>query len=219
MLSQELTSKSDSSDDVSESLEIHSNVLRFTSSDSNAPLELVFGKLQTATNVNPSKLKGHTISTHTMRNCLPFFLLQIYSNPCLYWLHQPAFCILLQRLQLPQDELFTEFQRIKRIFSNEFVTRKTTDNHDINELILNSIQISEDDELANLLLTSILPFVFCYFNVAEVISNQVSVNYIQKHQLIKYNSRNFFYEYSSYQQNHFRTRSYLLKYKCTLNLV
>lgn len=177
LLSQELPSNG--ATNLSDSLEIHSNILRFTSNDLNAPLELVYGKLQTGTNVNPSKLKGHNLQPCTMRNGVPSILIQIYANPCLYWLHQPAFYVLLLRLNTPMDKIPSEFARMKSIFASEFVTRKNTNNQDIKEIqdILNSINISENDELANLLLTSILPFIFCYLNVVEVIKDQVSASF------------------------------------------
>lgn len=173
LLSLEIQSKRDS--DITDSLEIHSNVLRFQSKDADAPLELIFGKKIAANNVNPSKLKGHNLSPHTMRYSLPSFLLQIYANPCLYWLHQPAFYVLLLRLGTPKDDIITEMERLKRIFSSEFVTRKNTSDQNSERIvdIMNSINAAANDELTNLLLASILPFVFCYFNVIEVIKDQV----------------------------------------------
>lgn len=142
----------------------------------NATLELILGKTMAA-NVNLSKLKGHNLSPHTMRYSLPSFLLQIYSNPCMYWLHQPAFYVLLQRLGTPKGDIITELERLKLIFSSEFVTRKNTVDQNSERIveIMNSINVTENDELANLLLASILPFIFCYFNVVEVIKDRVRI--------------------------------------------
>lgn len=159
--------------DIMNSLKIHSNVLNFSAVDNN--LELVFGPQIAADNVNPSKLKGHNLSARTMRNSLPSFLLQIYANPCLYWLHQPAFCVLLQRLGTSQENLHTELERMKQIFGFEFVTRKNASDQNSNRIIsiMNSINAVENEELSNVLLTSITPFVFCYLHVVEVIREQV----------------------------------------------
>lgn len=175
LLSQDVPPNGES--DLSDSLEVHSNIVKFASNDDNAPLELIFGNLQNVTHVNPSKLKGHSLSPHTMRNSLPSILLQTYANPCLYWLHLPAFYILLSQLKTPDTKIFDELEKIKRIFSSEFVTRQlTVDDQDTKKTldILNSINIPENEELANILLTSILPFVFCYFNVVFVMKDQVS---------------------------------------------
>lgn len=130
-----------------------------------------------AANVNPSKLKGHNLSPHTMQYSLPLFLLQIYSNPCMYWLHQPAFYVLLQRLETPKNDIIKELERLKRIFSSEFVTRKNNVDQNSEQIvdIMNSINATENVELANLLLASILPFIFCYFNVVEVIRDRVRI--------------------------------------------
>lgn len=66
-------------------------------------------------------------------------------------------------------------KRIKRIFSYEFITRKVTDEQQMREIInsFNEFNMLEDSELNELLLSSILPFVFCYFIVADVILNHV----------------------------------------------
>lgn len=190
--------------DITDSLEIHSNVMRFQSKDPSAPLELIFGKAVAANNVNLSKLKGHNLSPHTMRHCLPSFLLQIYANPCLYWLHQPAFYVLLQKLNTTKEKMITEMERLKRIFSSEFVTRKTDQNLENIVDIMNSINATENDELVNLLQASILPFVYCYFNVVEVIKEQVGLcsKTISLFTSFKYFNLLFCVIFLSYQQSH-----------------
>ncbi|XP_031637359.1 dihydroxyacetone phosphate acyltransferase [Contarinia nasturtii] len=173
LLALEIPSKSDS--DITDSLEIHANVLQFKSKEANAPLSLVFGPIVASSNIDPSNLKGHSLSPHTMQNTLPSFLLQIYANPCMYWLHQPAFYVLVRRLGgRSQEEVVTEIDQLKRIFSSEFITRKCTQDTKKIVEIMDSMNISENMELENVLLTSILPFVFCYFNVVQVIKNQLS---------------------------------------------
>lgn len=176
LLSIEIPSKYDS--DITNSLTIHSNVLRYQSQDMNASLELLPAPAIAASNVDPSKLKGHNLSSHTMRSSLPSFLLQIYANPCLYWLHQPAFYVVVVRLGITSDENITrEMEQMKRHFASEFVTRNCDAGQDSKRIIeiMNSINITKNDELADLLLASILPFVFCYFNVVEVIRDQVCI--------------------------------------------
>lgn len=159
--------------DIIETLEIHSNVMKFSQND--GYLELIMGQPIAANDVDPSKLKGHNLSPHTMRNSLPSFLLQIYSNPCLFWLHQPAFYVLLLRLRTSKDDMPDELERSKRIFVSEFITRKNSSSNDPNQVIdiMDNINITENNELENLLLTSITPFVLCYLHVAEVIKDQV----------------------------------------------
>lgn len=160
--------------DILESMSIHSNVMEFSKADGN--LDLIFGPpIAAVKNVDLSKLKGHNLLPHTMRNSLPSFLLQIYANPCLYWLHQPAFYVLLQKLNTPANEFKQEFDRLKQLFISEFVTRKSTMAQDYNEIahIMDRISIEEDKELSDILLASITPFVLCYLHVVEVIKHQV----------------------------------------------
>lgn len=181
LLSNESSSTSDLDIYITDSLNIHSNILKFTSDKLNASLELVFEKAvvtNDATAVNLSKLKGHNLAAHTMRYSFPSILLQIYCNPCLYWLHRPAFFVLLQKINTPIEEIASEMEIMKNIFSSEFVTSKCrSGNQDLQPIfeIMNSINVMEKQELSDLLLTAILPFIFCYFNVVEVIKNQVGL--------------------------------------------
>lgn len=65
--------------------------------------------------------------------------------------------------------------RIKGIFAYEFITRKMTDNQEIIDA-LNEFNILDDAELTEMLLSAIAPFVFCYYNVADVILNHVRID-------------------------------------------
>lgn len=182
--------------DVSDSLSIHSNIVVFGESKH---LQLVAGKIIAEQSCNLKKLKGHNLSTRTMRFSMPAILLQIYANPCLYWLHEPAFYVLSHRIRR-DDTIFNEMKEMKRIFAAEFVVNQNdedavshidnfsefpladfhfTQKYSILQRLHQSIKlyaslnILENEELSQLLLTSILPFVFCYLNVAEVILSQV----------------------------------------------
>lgn len=80
--------------EIIESLEIHSNVLKISHSDSS-----VIEMTRSAINMPDGKItgfKGHKLSSKTMYNTLPVLLLQLYANPCLYWLHVPAFYTLAE---------------------------------------------------------------------------------------------------------------------------
>lgn len=66
---------------IIDSLEIHSNILKFASDQSNAPLQLVPRPyIANATNIIPNKLKGHLLSASTMQRSLPSILLQTYQK-------------------------------------------------------------------------------------------------------------------------------------------
>lgn len=124
LLSSEIPTDSDS--DIKDSLAIHSNILEFASQEQNTHLQLIIPKpVSNAKPVDPTKLKGHNLSARTMRHSLPSILLQIYENPCLYWLHQPAFYVLIKRIST--SNMYSELERIKQIFVNEFIVCKNID--------------------------------------------------------------------------------------------
>lgn len=161
---------------IDDSLDIHSNVLSFNSRNVNGSLRLVFGpRIASTSSVDPKKLKGHALVASTMQRCLPSILLQIYANPCLYWLHRPAFYVLVKRMNIQKEDEAGEIQRLKQIFVHEFVTRKDDDIQDLDKSIIfwESLDITGNVELSNVLLASIVPFIFCYFNVVNVINTQV----------------------------------------------
>lgn len=106
--------------DISDSLSIHSNIVVF---GENEQLQLVAGRIVSMQNYDLKKLKGHSLSAGTMRFSMPAILLQIYANPCLYWLHEPAFYVLSNRIQR-NDTIFNEMKDMKRIFAAEFVVNQ-----------------------------------------------------------------------------------------------
>lgn len=167
---------------IDSSLEIHSNILKFTSDQDNASLQLVSRPpIANTTNVDPKKLKGHALSASTMQRSLPSIVLQCYANPCIYWLHQPAIYVLVRKMNVSRNQCAVEVQRIKQIFINEFITRNDASIETLEESILlwERLNIVGNTELSNLLLASIVPFIFCYFNVVVVIKSEVrpSFNY------------------------------------------
>lgn len=75
------------------SLEIHNNVLKCGQLDQNT-IEIVDSALNMPNGETITGFKGHKLSSKTMQKAIPFIMLQLYSNPCLFWLHIPAFYIL-----------------------------------------------------------------------------------------------------------------------------
>lgn len=134
--------------EIMESLEIHSNVLKISHSDSS-----VIEMTRSAINMPDGKItgfKGHKLSSKTMYNTLPVLLLQLYANPCLYWLHVPAFYVLAQNetndlgrfldqkqftcsqfyisrfsiFVLISDDVQSEVEKLRKIFCTEFISDK-----------------------------------------------------------------------------------------------
>lgn len=77
---------------ILDSLDVHKNILQLSIDGKVTLMKPVIANVQT---INPTKLKGHNLSTNTLRNSVPAFSLQIYCNPCMRWLIQPAFVLLV----------------------------------------------------------------------------------------------------------------------------
>lgn len=79
-------------------MSVHSNIVQFSKSNEKY-LELVKGGTVSSTKrCDVNKLKGHDLTQKTMRSSIPSFVLQLYCNPCMFWLHQPAFFVMAEVL-------------------------------------------------------------------------------------------------------------------------
>lgn len=108
---------------IEEALKTHSNILQF-----NSDSVLVIAKSHhDFSQVDKRKLKGHNLSDVVMRLSVPIFTLQLYCNPCLHWLAQPALVLLAAKnlsngnstvnlLQLRQA-----VAELRNLFAAEFV--------------------------------------------------------------------------------------------------
>ena len=74
-------------------MNIHDNILKLPI---RGPIELAKPEIVNLNVEKPGspKLKGHSLSPNTIRNSVPSFSLQLYSNPCMFWLAQPAIILL-----------------------------------------------------------------------------------------------------------------------------
>lgn len=175
--------------DVIESIEIHSNILHFPTAGSN--LELVRPTIQ-LNDVNLKTLKGHYLNAHAMQLAVSTVSLQIYINPCMFWVSGPALMI-LAALKLSnetsgkafqKDELRLRIIELNEIFAVEFVIIKSREELEFIRNLetlsqLRVMQISDKilftrNETADILLSSLVPFLCCYFQVIETILEKVS---------------------------------------------
>lgn len=146
--------------------------------------------------VDRTKLKGHNLGEITMKRCIPSFTLQLYNNPCLHWLHQPAFIILVCKdlsqngeFTIQLNELRDLVRRLRELFIQEFVIyseREENEFHtsldyliklNILELDENEIKFNRISENINLFLSSIAPFICCYLQVSKTILRKYSIEY------------------------------------------
>lgn len=115
--------------EIMETIEIHSNILHFKQ----ARLELTqVPAQQLAQEIDLKHLKAHTLSPRTMAVAVPSMTLQLYINPCLFWLARPGYLI-VAALQLQKEnsnsygeaELMVKLEEraneLDAIFKHEFI--------------------------------------------------------------------------------------------------
>lgn len=130
--------------EIMETVEIHSNIVHFQ----NAQLQFTeVAAAQLAQEIDTQRLKAHSLLPQIMAVAVPTLALQLYINPCLFWLARPAYLI-LAALQLQADqqrgrndgntELFTTYsavvenllQRVTLLddmFKHEFIIESNRD--------------------------------------------------------------------------------------------
>lgn len=150
---------------INEALRIHNNVLQQSRTKGDL-LELVRPAVNSFNAIR--SFKGHKLSANTMFNAVPSLLLQLYSNPCLYWWHIPAFYILAKYLTSDRDRQIGEVRELQKLFSIEFISDNQCDDQK-NAKALDELSKFATSELNDVILSSIGPYLCCYLNVAEVL--------------------------------------------------
>lgn len=132
---------------IIQSLDTHKNLLKVSDNDQDV-VDLMRPVINLADGNGLSGFKAHKLTSTTMLNSIPAILLQLYSNPCIHWLHVPAFYLLAQQLTndrgrsrifynfysktqsiqyfffLVAEQIQAEVRKLRQIFQNEFVTDK-----------------------------------------------------------------------------------------------
>lgn len=173
--------------DIRETMLIHHNILEVKESNSN--IRMIKSNVDLG-NVNASKLKGARLGNELMNVAVPTFSLQLYCNPTLYWLAQPAFLV-LSSLSLDEVDLIVlkkEVEELRQIFIYEFVLYPGFSDGDfdgtLSQLLTlevfiktsnGALQLNPQSNYANLLLSAIAPFLNCYLNTSRVILNNLQV--------------------------------------------
>lgn len=112
--------------EIMETVEIHSNILHFKQGRlevTQVPPE------QLAQEIDVKRLKAHCLSPRTMAIAIPSMALQLYINPCLFWLARPGYLIMaalhLEKEQETNpshtyDELIHKLYNLANVLDNIF---------------------------------------------------------------------------------------------------
>lgn len=167
--------------DIYETLGVHNNILEIHQTN----IRLIKSNVQIAKNTDGMKLKGRLLSKECMDIAIPVFSLQLYCNPSLFWLCQPAFSVLslIGEGNIALDQLKKDVEKLRKIFIFEFVLYPKFSDEDfkqvLNTLISmnilvvthDTVHLGENSALVNVLLSAISPFLNSFLNTSKVILN------------------------------------------------
>ncbi|KAM8704500.1 hypothetical protein ACLKA7_009017 [Drosophila subpalustris] len=176
--------------DIIDAVEIHKNILEFRIG------RLQFTPLavdQLAAKIDIKRLKAHALCPKTMAVAVPMLALQLYVNPCMFWLARPAYLLLAalkeQRRQQNLDvigsyeetlsALRNHVNTMDALFQHEFIIESNReaaefkthlqlllDEHAL-ELNMESGRISvHDNECFRVILAALAPFLCLYYQLA-----------------------------------------------------
>jgi glyceronephosphate O-acyltransferase len=170
--------------DIEDTLSVHSNIIDFTGIHSKATLIKPNVKLG---EMNSAKLKGAKLTNEIMNVAVPAFSLQLYCNPTLYWLAQPAFFVLsaLGSETVEFARLMRDVDFLRKMFIFEFVLYPGFADEDFekasaqlvslgvfSQLNDGSMKLNRNSLHINTLLSAVAPFINCYLNTSKIISDR-----------------------------------------------
>lgn len=189
--------------DIIDSIEIHGNILQFRVG------RLQFSPLaadQLAAKIDVKRLKAHALSPETMAVAVPMLALQLYVNPCMFWLARPAYLLLAalkeQRRQKSFDVISTYEETLSALhshvtsmdtlFQHEFIVESNRaavefETHlqlllDERALLINKLngKISvQDNECSRVILAALAPFLCLYYQLAVTLRQVSEVKHTQ----------------------------------------
>lgn len=186
--------------EIIKTVEIHSNVVKFDKANLKyTPTPGVDMKT-----IEVKKLKGHMLAQDTMTISVPALHIQLYVNPCMFWLAKPSFLILsAMKLNakgyhdlLPADQLEEDFNELSRIFNQEFILDSTINENSISNIldvlrsfgVFNGMQFLAND-VSKLLLSAIAPFLCMYYQLALAITELPHEEFTAKEAILQTQKR------------------------------
>ncbi|XP_062563083.1 dihydroxyacetone phosphate acyltransferase [Armigeres subalbatus] len=174
---------------VREALAVHRNILQLTRNE----VLTIAKSHHDFSQVDKRKLKGHNLSDVVMKLSVPIFTLQLYCNPCLHWLAQPALVLLVVK-HLSRSGLVrvSSLQRavgdLRNLFAGEFVFHSRREMQDFEQAFRHLVEFGLLEHAANestvrcvgnegnenVYLSLVGPFICCYLQVTNVLINRFS---------------------------------------------
>ncbi|XP_050068927.1 dihydroxyacetone phosphate acyltransferase [Anopheles maculipalpis] len=177
-------------------LDVHRNILQLTTDR----VLTIARTHHDFSRVDKRKLKGYNLTDGVMKLAVPIFSLQLYCNPCLHWLAVPAMVLLAARsiidesgdTALRRSHLVRLVQELRSLYGLEFVLyerRETVEfdaalDHLYRQEILRTNPAgqvetlhfvephAEQQQLANVYLSALGPFLCTYLQAIDVLQEQ-----------------------------------------------
>ncbi|KAH8243102.1 hypothetical protein KR032_004601 [Drosophila birchii] len=176
--------------DIIDAVEIHSNILHFVS----ARLQFTpMAAKQLADKIDVKRLKAHALCPQTMAVAVPMLALQLYVNPCMFWLARPAYLLLAalkeQRSQqkcldsssISYDStlsaLHAHVTNMDALFQHEFIIESNREAAEFEthlQLLLDErvVEVAkngrirvQDNECSHVILAALAPFLCLYYQL------------------------------------------------------
>ncbi|KAH8265441.1 hypothetical protein KR038_007803 [Drosophila bunnanda] len=176
--------------DIIDAVEIHSNILHFVS----ARLQFTpMAAKQLADKIDVKRLKAHALCPQTMSVAVPMLALQLYVNPCMFWLARPAYLLLAalkeQRSQqkcldsssLSYDStlsaLHSHVTNMDALFQHEFIIESNREAAEFEthlQLLIDERVVDvakngrirvQDNECSHVILAALAPFLCLYYQL------------------------------------------------------
>jgi glycerone phosphate O-acyltransferase len=183
----------DLAQNIRETIALHDNILEITGNKSQIQLKRANTDSNRSSNGN---LKGHWLCKEVMDIVVPVFSLQLYCNPTIYWLSQPALFVLstIGQNEVSLGDLKKDVLWLRQVFIYEFVLYPRFEDEEFDKVLkklldmgiliqssASSVILNEKSPYINILLSAISPFFSCFFNTSKIIlSKFVGMKFVDK---------------------------------------
>lgn len=126
-------------DEIHSAVSLHSNIMKII----NGRVELKNLTLASVHTYSEKSLKsGYLLNSHLLSVAASVLSLQLYNNPTLFWLAEPAMVVLvlLKGNPLKEDELKRAVRKLRQIFVYEFVMHPDFESKDFDETLKKLIE-------------------------------------------------------------------------------
>ncbi|XP_017131626.1 dihydroxyacetone phosphate acyltransferase [Drosophila elegans] len=177
--------------DIIDAVEIHSNILHFVA----AKLQFTpMAAKQLAEKIDVRRMKAHALCPQTMAVAVPMLALQLYINPCMFWLARPAYLLLAalkeQRNQENQlstadtisydaslSALHSHVTTMDALFQHEFIIESNREAAEFEthlQLLLDERVVEveksgrirvQNNECSHVILAALAPFLCLYYQL------------------------------------------------------